>query len=257
MKCCNPIQNLAENCRNKRTGFTLIELLVVIAIIAILAAILFPVFARARENARRTSCLSNLKQLGLGTLQYTQDYDERLPAYRLGGGAISWPDMIYPYVKSEQLFTCPSATGDSHLYRHPRPNGSFQWGSYGCNAMLGGTSMCDDDNNPPRLAQVQAPATTLWLVERRDEGTGAPNERGRINSSGEKWNVSPGSSPPKTFCWDSGSGGGVYGSCVEARHLDTVVSLYADGHAKASRLDLLLTRNSAGNALKYWTLEDD
>src|SRR5215216_4432933 len=63
----------------KRRGFTLIELLVVIAIIAILAAILFPVFARARENARRTSCLSNLKQLSLGIMQYTQDYDERLP----------------------------------------------------------------------------------------------------------------------------------------------------------------------------------
>ena len=64
---------------NKRSAFTLIELLVVIAIIAILAAILFPVFARARENARRTSCLSNLKQIGLGVLQYTQDYDEKLP----------------------------------------------------------------------------------------------------------------------------------------------------------------------------------
>src|SRR5687768_5924591 len=72
-----------QTCRRKRNGalkgFTLIELLVVIAIIAILAAILFPVFARARENARRSSCQSNLKQIGLGFAQYTQDYDEKMP----------------------------------------------------------------------------------------------------------------------------------------------------------------------------------
>ena len=90
-----------------RKGFTLIELLVVIAIIAILAAILFPVFARAREKARQTSCLSNVKQLGLGFMMYAQDYDERLPAgcvYGIGW----WFDFIIPYVKNSQVFTCPS-----------------------------------------------------------------------------------------------------------------------------------------------------
>jgi prepilin-type N-terminal cleavage/methylation domain-containing protein/prepilin-type processing-associated H-X9-DG protein len=96
-------------------GFTLIELLVVIAIIAILAAILFPVFARARENARRTSCQSNLKQIGLGILQYAQDYDEKYPIEVAGGtGApgnpFGWADAIQPYVKSSQLFQCPSDT---------------------------------------------------------------------------------------------------------------------------------------------------
>ncbi|RYF40037.1 MAG: DUF1559 domain-containing protein, partial [Cytophagaceae bacterium] len=93
-------------------AFTLIELLVVIAIIAILAAILFPVFARARENARRTSCQSNLKQIGLGVIQYTQDYDEKFPMFRVGvptpGKAYGWADSIQPYVKSEQLLQCPS-----------------------------------------------------------------------------------------------------------------------------------------------------
>ncbi len=111
------------------SAFTVIELLV-IAIIAILAAILFPVFARARENARRSSCQSNLKQIGLGIFQYTQDYDERLPgATDIGGGgsgktggwmfwtgtagvyaAVPSQGSIYPYIKSAQIFVCPSDT---------------------------------------------------------------------------------------------------------------------------------------------------
>ncbi len=91
----------------RRKGFTLIELLVVIAIIAILAAILFPVFARAREKARQSSCLSNLKQLSLGMVMYAQDYDERLLAYYVGGQ--SWPLLLQPYVKNFQLFRCPSS----------------------------------------------------------------------------------------------------------------------------------------------------
>ena len=92
------------------SGFTLIELLVVIAIIAILAAILFPVFARARENARRTSCLSNMKQLGLGLTQYTQDYDEMLPLVcnDNNGCAYTYFEQIYPYVKSDEVAFCPS-----------------------------------------------------------------------------------------------------------------------------------------------------
>jgi prepilin-type N-terminal cleavage/methylation domain-containing protein len=133
--------------RPARRGFTLIELLVVIAIIAILAAILFPVFARARENARRASCMSNLKQIGLGVMQYVQDYDEKYPSamyasnYLTGPGTWqlatagdgtpggtyttlgpneeprnhykTWADSIFPYVKSVQIFKCPSAHVDA------------------------------------------------------------------------------------------------------------------------------------------------
>lgn len=104
----------SELCESNR-GFTLIELLVVIAIIAILAAILFPAFARARENARRTSCLSNMKQIGLGVTQYLQDYDEKYPFNnQVGVPAYSttieanWIAQTQPYIKSWQLFRCPS-----------------------------------------------------------------------------------------------------------------------------------------------------
>jgi prepilin-type N-terminal cleavage/methylation domain-containing protein/prepilin-type processing-associated H-X9-DG protein len=102
----------------KRHGFTLIELLVVIAIIAILAAILFPVFAKAREKARQSSCLSNLKQLGLANLQYTSDYDECFPRYLnlaitgyndgICSGGMSVLSTLLPYCKNTQIFTCPS-----------------------------------------------------------------------------------------------------------------------------------------------------
>lgn len=110
-------------------AFTLIELLVVIAIIALLAAILFPVFARARENARRTSCLNNMKQIALGMIQYAQDYDERFPR---GGGPVpscqtagdqtaaeslftSQGTNIMPYIKSEQIWICPSVSGPDNV----------------------------------------------------------------------------------------------------------------------------------------------
>ena len=103
-------------------GFTLIELLVVIAIIGLLAAILFPVFARARENARRVSCISNMKQIGLGMLQYAQDYDERYygasritspptPAVLIYPG-VGWAGGIYTYIKSAQVFKCPNDSND-------------------------------------------------------------------------------------------------------------------------------------------------
>lgn len=112
----------------RKTGFTLIELLVVIAIIAILAAILFPVFAKAREKARQTSCLSNARQLGTACLAYAQDYDETFAPNRprdINGNQLgTWRSAVQPYVKSWQIFFCPSNScsgGDTEEARVPNP----------------------------------------------------------------------------------------------------------------------------------------
>ena len=125
-----------ENKVTKRKGFTLIELLVVIAIIAILAAILFPVFGRARENARRSSCQSNLKQIGLGFAQYRQDNDSYsvIEDTTIDGKAAGWTDALQPYLKSTQIYQCPSdpvvpgASGGSAYY-----GSSYQPTDYGLN----------------------------------------------------------------------------------------------------------------------------
>jgi prepilin-type N-terminal cleavage/methylation domain-containing protein/prepilin-type processing-associated H-X9-DG protein len=123
--------------RKATAGFTLIEILVVIAIIALLAAILFPVFARARENARRASCQSNLKQLGLAFAQYTSDYDNRYPQAQdntvtvtsataqtasvsnVDGEPSLWPAKLEPYTKNRQIFNCPSVKIGTNSWRRP------------------------------------------------------------------------------------------------------------------------------------------
>ena len=158
-------------------AFTLIELLVVIAIIAILAAILFPVFARARENARRSSCQSNLKQIGLGIAQYTQDYDEKVPFSYLyvGPGSTNlmwWEDSIQPYVKSYQIMVCPShAAPTSYNYARPAapyPNPLLM--SYVANRVsdIAGSPtpvMPDGYQSAVSIATYDEPATTIQLAE--------------------------------------------------------------------------------------------
>jgi prepilin-type N-terminal cleavage/methylation domain-containing protein/prepilin-type processing-associated H-X9-DG protein len=149
----------------KRTGFTLIELLVVIAIIAILAAILFPVFARARENARRASCQSNLKQIGLGINMYAQDYDEKTPNYYLyysssPADLVYWQDLIQPYARSTQLMVCPSDTAPFTHAVYPSTPNPFP-NSYGANeGPFGGGSPLGVS-----LAAIEEVSTTLMVMD--------------------------------------------------------------------------------------------
>ena len=138
-------------------GFTLIELLVVIAIIAILAAILFPVFQKVRENARRTACLSNMKQLGLTLTQYYQDFDERGPngtnVYGAGNG---WGAQVYSYVKSKGVYRCPD--DDSKSVSSYALNSNFVFDSTG---RYDGTGII----NSIALSQFKSPASTVEFFE--------------------------------------------------------------------------------------------
>jgi prepilin-type N-terminal cleavage/methylation domain-containing protein/prepilin-type processing-associated H-X9-DG protein len=156
----------------RRHGFTLIELLVVIAIIAILAAILFPVFARAREKARQASCLSNTKQLGLGLMMYVQDYDETYPFcyyYVNGvggsGGYYHWSYLIGPYVKNWQLFVCSS---DKNKGLDPTNTFDYQAPkiSYISNEVLMGRPRAHF--TAVGMAEVEAPADLIALAEITD-----------------------------------------------------------------------------------------
>lgn len=155
-------------------GFTLIELLVVISIIALLAAILFPVFARARENARRSSCLNNLKQLNLGIMQYVQDNDGYFPSYEWTGqtttppdgkvwtsGVWYWPQIIYPYTRSSQIYVCPDAPA-TYQFSPTAP----LFANYGANAILMNYTQAHDPGRPAVSdATTVSPASTYLIMD--------------------------------------------------------------------------------------------
>ena len=144
-----------------RRGFTLIELLVVIAIIAILAAILFPVFAKAREKARQSSCLSNHKQIVLAALQYAQDYDERGVMFADGVNwstkTYLWPWALSPYIKNTQIFECPS---DTATYTGAMADGDVSIGiAYSGLAYYG---------RGFKFAQIEYPAEAIYFADCED-----------------------------------------------------------------------------------------
>ncbi len=258
----------------KRSAFTLIELLVVIAIIAILAAILFPVFAQAREKARAISCLSNEKQMGLGLLQYSQDYDEQLtpawigfPAFGFPGSG-RWMDVVQPYVKSTQIFSCP----DSHTKYVSVPNGNIandtdpatglryrdENGGYAMNVAYFNdpnahppTPVPDVPQNASRsLASLTSPADTIWVVDFENHTDSFQCVWQTVNGGWPQPPICTAASPRTLGC----------GGYLIELHQGRVNTLYCDGHAKAQTLDQLTELATSGpttGAYRRWTIEDD
>ena len=221
-------KNIAHHNR-KHQGFTLIELLVVIAIIAILASILFPVFARARENARRTSCSSNLKQIGLGIIQYVQDYDELYPRRTLGpggGNGATWANIVQPYIKSTQIFQCPSDSSKeiSDYWMSGLPADQQFHISYLYNTDIARSSD----------ASIQAPSGTVSVVDGGTNPTGSNNPVDWLSQpKGKAFLIRP-------FIGDDTTdteGKGEDFAAPSARHLETANVLYADGHVKSQRVE--------------------
>lgn len=255
-----------------RNGFTLIELLVVIAIITILAAILFPVFARAREQARKAACQSNLKQIGLGVAMYVQDFDETFPAASMAytvpttawprktnsGAAINtayWFVVIAPYVKSTQLFVCPTA-GEIPF------SGGYGWNicgtrycGTGCDTGVGnGFGWSPSNPNTPtgallKVAQVTEAANTIMIADPASNSYGSNGQLFFPPTSTSTMNRIPilhggqvgpfTSSPSVTTSPSSMTGGGNF--------------LYADGHVKFHNSTQIFANRSLFNVDKSVT----
>jgi len=234
-------------------GFTLIELLVVVAIISLLAAILFPVFAKARENARRATCMSNLKQIGLGMVMYQQDYDEHMMkwTYTLPLGAQGWQGYpshntqflwyyaLYPYVKNWQLFNCPSEEKSQYF------TGAYnQYMGYGFNyaSPAGGHlcwKNCGISISGASLAAIDEPSETVGIA---DSATQA------LTANASAWPTL------EEMQGDHACTSSLYWlNCVRVRHFDTVNVLFLDGHIKSLPWQKLVS--PAG--MHYWTTTSD
>jgi len=267
-------QSNGRNAMRRTRGFTLIELLVVIAIIAILAAILFPVFARARENARRASCMSNMKQIGLGLMQYLQDYDEAFPTYLMGQESVanlqanqksysdsasapaekfslrqgvlgstaatgygyqSWMDEIYPYVKSLQLFDCISTAKNPLMVQSGTAAQPGRAPSYAVNAYI--TGMQGNGYKPLKESAINGSAGKIFSVQNARQNA----YYSEIDFNKYQHPTFLGTSAYRKSLRD-----------LTWAHLGGTNILYADGHVKWASIDKVpeLTCNP-GNATNY------
>jgi len=238
-----------DNRRSRRGGFTLIELLVVIAIIAILAAILFPVFAQAREKARQTACLNNMKQIGLGFLQYVSDYDNTMP---IGEG--NPPSMyvvgarLMPYIKNFGVFKCPSSpVAQGTIQLKQNSNGSMLPPDDKCiglgTSKVGVANYYNDIYPPTDYALNQSlyewsggGCSGSW----GGYGTGYDMDHGSFYSDGtpNKYGINSPAKvvlaldfPPATFVWPYQSFWAANGVKAHGHHNDGSVVLHLDGHA--------------------------
>ncbi len=269
----------------KKTGFTLIELLVVIAIIAILAAILFPVFAQARAKARQAACLSNMKQIGIAAMMYTQDYDETLVPSWIGysgwgnghPGDQRWQDLLWIFTKNDQIFNCPEdaqlggSPYDSTFHRTPPPgdpnhaankfNSCTNPGSYGMNNTYydhtdGVTAPAYGIGNwanpqPITLSDVRVPAGTVHFADWKAQGLS--------QFTSYYWPIIG------EFAWDNKNN--PYARVVTetkpqqlgeviARHNGGLNTTFVDGHVKWYRLETLAQKNAKG-IMPLLTNEED
>lgn len=224
-----------------RRAFTLIELLVVIAIIAILAAILFPVFAKAREAARATSCKSNLKQLGNAFTMYVQDYDELYPGSWFGSGyaagsGYTWRIAVFPYVKNVGVYQCPSAPKSTLPWDGSPAFSANEWNgtcAYGFN-QIHWTGGSPTQLSGQALASINAPADTITLAE-------VENAKDQVAYQANTLDYNYGASNPVS----------------SRRHSDGSNFLWCDGHVKFNKPDSVREplATGGGTDFSYWSVE--
>ena len=250
--------------RHARKGFTLIELLVVITILGILAALLFPVFVKARENGRRTACQSNERQLGLALFQYVADNDERFPSGGWHGGFIGdkWVSQCFPYFKSATLLLCPDDMTKGWLPSYPPGSPGYPGSSlpmrypdsYGINLNLLGWAVAS--RAAPALSGLAAPARTTLLFEvENDAAATTPEAEGSDaltgSAAGNGGEDCGGSGSEKSLTYPCGTAGNdpsnpvplfvtgdIGGRALNGgtgsrpRHADGANYLACDGHVK-------------------------